>query len=64
MPLKSVNIKDYIEKTKNWSGAKLEILCREAGLFAIREATKKDSDKVEVTKTHFNKAYEKLNKEK
>jgi len=53
MPLaKDVDLKVLAKKTEGYSGADLEALCREAGMFALREK----QDAKEVNKTHFDKA--------
>jgi transitional endoplasmic reticulum ATPase len=53
MPLtKDVNLKEISRKTKGYSGADLEALAREAGLFALR----KDMKTKMVTKNEFLKA--------
>jgi transitional endoplasmic reticulum ATPase len=56
MPLKDVNLSDLARRTDQFSGADIAALCREAGMFAIREDI--NADKVEAK--HFEKALEKL----
>ncbi len=56
MPLKGVDLKELAKKTKDFSGADLSALCREAGMFAIRENV--NADKVEMK--HFEKALDKV----
>ena len=52
MPLDGVNIKELAEKTEGYTGADIELLCREAGLRALR----KDMEADKVTIEHFNEA--------
>ncbi len=50
---KNVNLEEIAKKTKNFSGADLESLCKEATMLALRESLKgKGNDK--VTKKHFD----------
>ncbi len=57
MPLdKSVNLKDLAMETDGYTGADIESLVREAAMLALRENI--DIDK--VTKSHFEKAQEKV----
>ncbi len=51
MPLsKDVNLEELAKATDNYTGAELENLCREAGLYAIKE------NKEMVDKAHFMRA--------
>lgn len=52
MPVKGINIETLAEKTDGFSGADIEALVREAGLFALRENIKSK----EVGKKHFEEA--------
>ncbi|MBU5688921.1 MAG: CDC48 family AAA ATPase [Candidatus Aenigmarchaeota archaeon] len=52
MPLKGVDLKELAKKTEGFSGADLEALVREAGMFALRE------NATEVKEKHFEKALE------
>ena len=56
MPLRDVNLSNLAKKTDHFSGADIAALCREAGMFAIREDI--NAEKVEAK--HFEKALEKL----
>ncbi|MEM7823971.1 MAG: CDC48 family AAA ATPase [Candidatus Aenigmatarchaeota archaeon] len=56
MPLKGVDLNKLAEKTEGYSGADLEAVCREAGLFALRE----NMNAKEVTKKHFDEALKKI----
>ena len=47
-------IEPFEEKLEGFSGADIEAICREAGMFAIRES----KEAREVTKEHFEKAFE------
>ncbi len=50
---KNVKVEEIAKKTKNFSGADLESLCKEATMLALRESLKgKGTDK--VTKKHFD----------
>ncbi|MCK4730334.1 MAG: CDC48 family AAA ATPase [Candidatus Aenigmarchaeota archaeon] len=50
---KNVNLEEIAKKTKNFSGADLEFLCKEATMLALKESLKhKGNDK--VTKKHFD----------
>ncbi len=56
---KDVNLKALADKTKNFSGADLEALCREAAMLALKESLKKESvDKVD--KKHFDEVLKKM----
>jgi len=53
MPLaKDVDLEKLAEETEGYSGADIEAVCREAGLFALRESM----DAKEVKAKHFKKA--------
>jgi len=54
MPLHSVDIAELAKKTDSYSGADLENICREAGMFAIR------AKKEKVTNAHFEEALKKV----
>ncbi len=54
MPLKGVDLKKLAKETEDFSGADLEALAREAGMFALRENKKAN----EVNAKHFEKAKE------
>jgi transitional endoplasmic reticulum ATPase len=56
MPLKDVDIDKMAEKTECYSGADLEALVREAGMFALRENIKATN----VTKKNFDEALKKV----
>jgi len=56
MPLKRVNLKKLAKETENLSGADLDALCREAGMYALRENKKTK----EVTMKHFEKALKEI----
>lgn len=56
MPLNGVDLKDLARRTEDFSGADIAALCREAGMFAIRENI--DAEKVEAE--HFERALEKV----
>lgn len=60
MPLKGVNLEELARKTKDFSGADIAALCREAGMFALRENINADT----VEAKHFEKALEKVNRTK
>ena len=56
MPLKGVNLEKLAKETDGYSGADIEALSREAGLFALRE----DPKAKEITPKHFEKALKKI----
>ena len=56
MPLQDVNLSSLAKKTDHFSGADIAALCREAGMFAIRE----DINAETVEGKHFEQALEKL----
>ena len=57
MPLaKDVNAEKLIEKTENYVGADLEMLCREAAMLALRE----DLKTAEIKMKHFEEALKKV----
>lgn len=58
MPLKNINLDELATKTENFSGADIEALCREAGMYAIRE----DMSAQTIETPHFDKAFEKVKK--
>jgi len=69
MPLaEDVSLDELAEKTEGYSGADIEAVCREAGLYAVREAVEKykgenikeNVKNIKVTKDHFLKALEKV----
>lgn len=60
MPLKDVDIEDLAKRTENFSGADIAALCREAGMFAIRE----DINASVVGMRHFEQALDKVMKTK
>ncbi|MCK5477187.1 MAG: CDC48 family AAA ATPase [Candidatus Aenigmarchaeota archaeon] len=63
MPLeKKMDLKKYASKTKNFSGADLSAVVREAGMEAIREAKKNKSNDIIIREKHFKNALEKINK--
>jgi len=53
---KDVDLKKIVEKTKNYSGADIAGVCREAGLLALRENIKSK----EIKMKHFETALEKI----
>ncbi len=60
MPLaKDVKLDNWAKKTEGWSGADLEMLCREAGMEAMRQY-KAGKGKDVVTDGHFAVAYERV----
>ncbi len=59
MPLdKDVNIKDYVKKTENWTGAEIESICRNAGINAIKRyySKQKKQETLTISKEDFEKA--------
>ncbi len=65
MPIsKDVKIKDFVEKTKGWSGADIEALCREAGMAAIRDSLSSKASDVVIKNSHFKQAFEEISSKK
>jgi len=67
MAASGVSPQQLAEITENYSGADLEMLCREAGMLALRQHIRpgmsKEAliiDKISVTKEHFQEAYERI----
>ncbi|MGA9099928.1 MAG: CDC48 family AAA ATPase [Methanotrichaceae archaeon] len=67
MPATDVSYNWLAEKTENYSGADIEMLCREAGMLALREHIKPGMskeelilDKIKINKEHFEKAYARI----
>ncbi len=63
MPASDVSCDWLAETTENYSGADIEMLCREAGMLALREHIKPGMnkeelilDKIKINKEHFEKA--------
>ncbi len=57
MPLaKDVNLKNLVDTTQGHTSADIAAICREAGMFSIRESRKAK----EVSMSHFNKAFKKI----
>jgi len=59
---KDVNLEQLAEKTKDYTGADLEALCREAAMILLREKLR-DKKKIKTSKVmseHFNKALDKI----
>jgi transitional endoplasmic reticulum ATPase len=57
MPLaRGIDIKKLAKLTQGYTGADIEAVCREAGLFALRESM----DSKQVSKKHFDKALKKV----
>jgi len=57
MPLASdVDLENLAKVTKGYSGADIEAICREAGMYALR----RDAEKTKVTGEDFKKATEKI----
>jgi transitional endoplasmic reticulum ATPase len=67
MAASGVSPQQLAEITEDYSGADLEMLCREAGMLALRQHIRpgmsKEAliiDKISVTKEHFQEAYERI----
>jgi len=56
MPLEGVDLEDITSRTKGYSGADIEAICREAAMIALRENIKSDK----VTREHFEQALKKI----
>jgi transitional endoplasmic reticulum ATPase len=56
MPLEDVDLDELADKTKDYSGADIEAICREAALIALREDIKSNK----VLREHFKKALKKI----
>jgi transitional endoplasmic reticulum ATPase len=60
MPLeKDIKLEEYVERTKDWTGADISAICREAGMNAIKKAYKikeKGKQELKITKEDFERA--------
>jgi transitional endoplasmic reticulum ATPase len=56
MPLKGVNLGELADKSKEYSGADIEAICREAAMISLRE----NMESEKVTGEHFKKALKKI----
>ena len=56
MPLEKVNLEKLAKEIKNFTGADVENLCREAAIIALREDIKSEK----VTQKHFDSALDKV----
>ncbi|MBU4266935.1 MAG: CDC48 family AAA ATPase [Candidatus Altiarchaeales archaeon] len=56
MPLEGVDLEELTSRTKDYSGADIEAVCREAAMISLRENIKSKK----VTKKHFDKALDKI----
>ncbi len=56
MPLEKVDLDELAERTKDYSGADIEAICREAAMTALRENIKSKK----VKKEHFDRALRKI----
>ena len=56
MPLEGVNLEELASRTKDYSGADIEAVCREAAMISLRENIKSKK----VTKKHFEQALDKI----
>ena len=62
MPLKDINLDEFAKSTEGWSGADLKAMCREAGLSALRDFKNGKNKTHQVTKKHFEQAYNKISR--
>jgi len=65
MPLeKEVQLSFYIDKTKGWTGAEIESLCRNAGISAIKRVYQlKKILKLTITKSDFDKSLKEVSEQ-
>ena len=65
MPLdKSVKILEYTKKTRDWTGADIELICRNAGMNAIKRSYQsKKKDKLIIKKEDFDEALKEVSKQ-
>jgi len=56
MPIKDVDLDELAGKTKGYSGADIEAVCREAAMIALR----KDINAGKISKEHFRKSLKKI----
>ncbi|MDD5111848.1 MAG: CDC48 family AAA ATPase [Candidatus Altiarchaeota archaeon] len=56
MPMDDIDLSTLADKTEGYTGADIEAICREAGMFALRE----NIESSKVTKKHFEKAFQKI----
>lgn len=61
MPIKNIDIPSIAKRAKDFTGADLTSLCREAAITCYRESIKeKDSEKIFILTSHFDKAFKKV----
>ncbi|MEM4598687.1 MAG: CDC48 family AAA ATPase [Candidatus Diapherotrites archaeon] len=61
MPLaKDVKITELASETNGFSGADIAAVCREAGMSAIREAVRKNTQQITIREEHFKDAIAKI----
>jgi transitional endoplasmic reticulum ATPase len=64
MPLsKDINIEDYVQKTTGWNGAEIETLLRNAGISAIKRASKKDNGSLTIMSKDLESSFKSLSKD-
>jgi transitional endoplasmic reticulum ATPase len=65
MPLeKGINLDDYVKKTKTWTGADIEAVCRNAGVIAIKRVYKSEKkQEFKITKQDFDQALKEVSEQ-
>ncbi len=65
MPLeKNVKLEEYVKKTKDWTGADIAAVVRNAGINSIKRNYKQeDLKKVIITKSDFDKAFKEISEQ-
>jgi transitional endoplasmic reticulum ATPase len=65
MPLeKGIDFNAYVKKTKDWTGAEIESICRNAGIIAIKRVYKSDKkQEFKITKEDFERALKDISKQ-
>ena len=63
MPLeKDISLEEYSEKMDGWTGADIALLCREAGIIAIKRTYKRKINEINITKEDFSQAFASVSK--
>jgi len=65
MPLeKGIKLDEYVKKTKDWTGADIESICRNAGVIAIKRVYKSNKkEEFKITKKDFEEALKEVSEQ-